>query len=76
MTCCSNGIARFTRYSGVVAGVLLVCCCDVAAGRQLVGILPHHHVLLSIIDDFLIDLMPPLWRETPPDDHDSIVTCI
>ena len=34
------------------------------------------YVLLSIIiDDFLIDLMPPiLWREAPPDDHDSIVT--
>ena len=35
------------------------------------------HVLLSIIDDFLIDLMPPnVWREAPPDDHDSIVTSI
>ena len=35
------------------------------------------HVLLSIIDYFLIAIMPTnVWREAPSDDHDSIVTCI
>ena len=30
----------------------------------------HVLSLLSIIDDFLIDLMPPnVWREAPHDDH-------